>query len=360
MARFIRLMVGNLGPVPPPGFILGVTIPQPANTGLNVQGLTTANLAVINGDLTINDSYVAANGSVLDRKYFKGFVNYTATTPVTISNSYVEGRTFTGDSPREALIRARNGSAPLNAKISLVNTIVKPIQPDVGITCVAGERLGLMDRSHFENGSDGIDYWAPSPPNVRGCYFGPFSFWDDDPKHTTDGSHPGWSHNDHIQNSASDGGIVIGCYFDIRAAVGVGNVSTLTAGGFPLRDWGTGIMLTPSGGTITNFVAQDNWLGYGRNPIMLPFQSSGSFNSGNSWTVFGNKCFALPSGYGTGNTSRHFISWNQVMGPPLSSVFSNSFTNDTTVPLAFRGTNFPATISQGSGNSAEYIVKVTS
>jgi hypothetical protein len=361
MARTIRLRVGNLGPVPPPGFILGVTEPTAANTGLNVLGLTTANLRVIVGDFTINDAYVAANGPLIDRVWVQGFVNFTATTPVTISNSYLSARTFTGAAPREAVVRGRNGSAPLNALISLVNCKVAPIQPDVDVSCVAGERIGMTYRCDFSMGSDGVDWWNPCAPNARGCYFHDYSFWDDDPKHTSDGSHPGWSHNDMIQNSGSDGGVVWGNSFDIRAAVGVGNVSTLTAGGFANRNWGSAVALTPSN-PITNAIVRDNWCRYGEVQIFLPFQTGGSANTGNSWQVFGNRHDYGVHAYGSSpNYNKQLIRWGALIGPQPDDVYGNVWLSDANVPVALRGTLLPAAILQGTlSSTGQYMVRYLS
>jgi hypothetical protein len=361
MARTIRLRVGNLGAVPPPGFILGVTEPTAANTGLNVQGLTTANLRVIAGDLTINDAYVAANGSLLDRVWIQGFVNYTATTPFTISNSQIEARTFTGSAPREAVVRGRSGSTPLNALISLVNCKVFPIQPDVGISTVAGERIGLIQRCDLSLGSDTVDWWPPCVPNARGNYFHDFSFWANDPKHTSDGSHPGWSHNDHIQNSGGDGSMVWGNSFDIRAAVGVGDVSVLTAGGFPNRNWGSGTIFTCSAAHTTNNVVRENWYRYGEVHCFMPYQGDG-FDDNNSWQVYGNRHDYGAHAYGSSpNYQKQMIRWCAITGPQPSDVYNNYWLSDANVPTALRGTLLPAAqLSGGLTTSGQYLVRYTS
>jgi hypothetical protein len=341
-------------------FVLGQTEPTAANTGLNVLGLTTADIPaakIVNGDLTVNDAWVAANGSMPTRWWVKGFVNFTATTPVKFHNSIFEGRTFTGTAPREAIIRARNGSAPVTATISFENCLLKVVQPDVGISTAAGERLGSFYRCDISGGSDLIDYWAPSVPDVRGCYLHDYTFWDNDPKHTNDGSHPGWSHNDLIQNSGSVNGRIRGNSLDCRAAAGTGDVATLISSGFPDRDWGTSVMFTPSTSTITGVEVEENWLYGGQCPICLPLQSGGSFNTGNSWTVRNNRHGDLPHKYGT--NSRQIIRWGNTMGPAASSCSGNVFLSTAGVPAALQGTALPAAILQGNNDaSGQLMVRV--
>ena len=334
-------------------FVLGQTEPTAANTGLNVLGLTEDDIPaarIVNGDLTVNDAWVTANGSSPTRWWVKGFLNFTATTPVKFYNSVFEGRTFTGTAPREAVIRARNGSAPVTATISFENCLLKVVQPDVGISTAAGERLGSFYRCDISGGSDLIDYWAPAVPDVLGCYLHDYSFWANDPKHTNDGSHPGWSHNDLIQNSGSDGADVRGSALWCYAAPGVGDVAVLEAGGFPDRDWGTSIMLTPSTSRITGFMAEENWVYGGQCPICLPLQSGGSFNNGNSWTVRNNRHGDLPHKYGS--NSRQLIRWGNTMGPAAGSCSGSVFLSTPGVPAALRGTALPAAVLQGNNDSS--------
>jgi len=331
-------------------FVLGETEPTEANTGLNVLGLTTSDLTVVNGDLTVNNAYVSANGPTIDRKWVKGHVLMTATTPVTMTNSFINGRPFAGAAPFEGLVRARNGSAPATATISFVNCRIEPVQPDVGIVTAVGERLGSFTRCHFKNGSDSIDYWNPSVPNVQGSYFAGYSFWDNDPKHTNDGSHPGWSHNDHIQNSGSNGGLIFGNSFDIRAMSGVGNVGTLTASGFPNRNYGCGVMLTCSNARITNIVIRKNWFRFGEVQVCMPLQN-GSFDNGNSWSVYDNRHDLGQHGYGGPTTYSHqIIRWGNTEGPVPADVHDNVFLPDANTG-ALAGTLLPTAVLQGPNNA---------
>jgi hypothetical protein len=340
-------------------FVLSETEPTAANTGLNVLGLTTSDLTVVNGDLTINNTYVAANGTNLDRLWVKGHVIMTATSAVTISNSRIQGRNFAGAAPWEAIVRARSGSAPVTATLSFVNCEIFAVQPDVGISTAAGERLGRFFRCNLWHGSDGIDYWGIAP-DVQGCYLHDYVFWANDPKHTNDGQHPGWSHNDHIQNSSSSGGVVRGNSIDCRVAVGLGDVATLTGSGFPLRNWGCGVMLTSSSGNITNAVVRQNWIRWGEVQVAMPLQN-GSFDTGNSWEVYGNRHDLGQHGYGSGPYSKQIIRWGNTKGPTVASVHDNVFLSDTNVPEAMRGTLLPtATLAGPNDQTGQLIVRVTS
>jgi hypothetical protein len=342
-------------------FTLGATEPTAANTGLNVLGLTTADLTVVNGDLLLTPAYVTANGAAFDRLWVKGFIVMTAAVPVTFTNCLIEGRTFTGTAPYEALIKARSTSTPASALISFANCLIRPVQPDVGICCAAGERLGSFDRCDISLGSDQLDYWAPAVPNVTGCYMHDYSFWSNDPKHASDGTHPGWCHPDMIQNSGSSGGFVRGNSFDVRAAVGVGDVATLTGGGFPNRNYGSACILTPSTSHITGFTIQDNWARFGEVHFCLPLQNN-SFDTGNSWTVTGNRHDYGVHGYGpySGLYSKQFIRWGQLEGPLPADVHDNVWLSDANVPTALRGTLMPGAVTQGSGTTGQYMVSSNS
>jgi hypothetical protein len=337
-------------------FVLGTTEPTAANTGLGVEGLTLADMTVIPGDLNITPAYMSANGNTIDRVLVEGHVVFTGTAPFTISNSVIRGRPFTGAPPRSAIVYARLTSTPASAVLNLTNCEVYPVQPHVGIVCASGERLGTIIRPNFHHGSDLINYWG-STPKVYGGYLHDYTFWANDPKHTNDGAHPGWSHNDLIQNSASANARIRGNSFDCRAAVDAGDVATLTGAGFSARDWGTSVMFTPSDGTITGAEVEENWFRFGQCPVCLPLQSSGSFNTGNSWSVEGNRFGELPHAYGT--NSRQLIRWGNTMGPAAGSCSGNVFLSTAGVPTALRGTALPAAILQGNNDaSGQLMVRV--
>lgn len=333
--------------------------PAAANTGLNVLGLSTADLTVINGDLILDNAWRAANGAVGNRLYVRGHLVMTATTgPITIQNSLIEGRTFSGTPPYEAIVRARRGDAPTSAVLNLTNCRVTCVQPDVGIVSITGERLGAIERCHIDLGSDLVDYWIPSIPKIKGCLLERYSFWANDPKHTNDSAHPGWSHNDGIQHDGgSDGGYIIGNTIDMRAADGVGDVAVLTASFAPDRNWGGNILMTPGHGNITNLKIQGNYLMYGEVHIGMPTQGGG-FDSGNSWDVSGNFHNDRAHGYVAGSLWSHqYVRWGYPMGMPTSSVHDNYFMDDSNVSVtALRATALPTpTLIGGATASGQYI-----
>lgn len=340
--------------------------PNASNTGLNVQGLTTADLTVVTGDLTVDNAYLAAHPTgTVDKLWVKGHLLYTATSgSFTFTNSQIEGRTFTGTAPWEAIIRARNGGAPATSVVNFVNCKVTCVQPDVGISSAAGERLGSFTRCDISLGSDLLDYWYPAAPLVYQCYLHDYSFWKADPKHTNDSQHPGWNHPDLIQNSGSNGGVVQGNSFDIRAAAGVGDVATLTAGGFPNRNYGCGTMLTPGSGHITNIQITGNWYRNGEVHVAMPFQNTAT-DGANSWTVSGNQHDLNLHGYGPYGTpalySKQAIRWGYQEGPQPADVHDNKFLNEASVPAAWAGQPLPApVVVGGTGTAGQYVIAVNS
>lgn len=358
-------------------FTTGTTEPTAANTGLNVNGLTTADLTVTstssNGDLLVNDAWVASHGTtqtingvatkVIDKIWVKGFLTFTAKTPVLFTNSQFEGRRFTGAAPIDAVIHARSTSTPIGARVSFQNCKITVVQPDVGLTTAAGERLGDMIRCDLSRGSDGLDYWNPAAgQRVWGSYFHDFSFWAHDPKHTTDPTNPGWSHNDYIQSSGGDGLDIFGNAFEVHAAVGVGDVATLTASGFPNRNWGSAVALTAGSGHITNAQVRSNWFRGGQVHVFLPTQNTG-IDFGDSMTVHHNRHDFGLHGYGpfSGSFSKQFIRWGFPMGPAVTDMHDNVLLSEANVPANLRGTLLPSAVLIGGRTSTgQYIVALNS
>lgn len=336
-------------------------MPLASNSGLNVQGVSTSDLTVVNGDLTVSNTYLD-NGGKLDRLWVKGHFLYTATREETFTNCLIEGRSFSGSAPWESIIRARNGSAPNTARPNFVNCTIRAVQPDVGITAAMGERLGRFYRCDISLGSDLLDFWIPSVPQVEGCYLHDYSFWNADPKHTNDSQHPGWSHNDLVQHDGgSDGGYIIGNTFDIRAAAGVGDVATLQAWA-PDRNYGAGVMLTPGHGRVTNMTIKNNWFLYGEVHIAMPTQGGG-FDNGNSWEVSGNRHNDRPHGYGpySGQYSRQYVRWGRLMGPGPTSLHDNLFYDDPSTLSTLRNQGLPSPVVVGGDTSTgQYIVATNS
>jgi len=356
-------------------FVLGETKPIASNTGLNVLGLTTGNLTQLNGDLLITPSGATCNGNsvpvvnnTIDKVWVKGHVVFTGNVPFTISNSVIQGRSFStaGSPPRTAMVYARSTSTPVTAVLHLTNCEVFPIQPDVNIVCTSGERMGLLTRCNLYRGSDHGNWWGSSL-RMEGCYVHDFTFWTNDSKHANDGFWPNASHNDGGQTNGCVDLWAFGNNFDMRADPDYGDYEELIsssspAGGFPGGAWGSALMLSCSAGYCTNAKIKKNWFGYGRNPVMMPYQSNGAFADGGcSWEVSENRFYALPIGYGSGRSSRHLIAWGATLGPLPASVWGNVFTNDSTIPANLRGTTVPAPVLQGTAGAvtSQYISRVT-
>lgn len=310
-------------------------------------------LTIINGDLTINNAWVTANGTVLDRYWIRGHLIYTATMPVTVTRSIISGRPFTGQPPRTAIVYARSTSSGL---LNLTDCEIYPVQPHVDIVCLSGERIGKLTRCNVHGGSDLVNYWG-SRVQVEDCWLHGFSFWANDPKHTDDTAHPGWSHNDAVQSNGCTNGFVRRTLIDMRADPALGDYPTLAAQ-FPGGLWGSAIMLTGSVAYISGFEITDCWFGGGQAPIAMPRQSGGAFeNGGCSWEVTRNVFWSRPDPYGIGDYQ--LIRWGAQKGPGPASVHDNVFVNHHTAPQHLRGLVLPGAVLVGSGASGQYIVRVT-
>lgn len=339
-------------------FTIRKTLPTPAISGIAGLGLTTADLTVVNGDLIIDNAYVAAHGVLYQNLLVKGFVVSTATSVprVKLRGCKVQGRTFTpGSPPYQTLLYARASKA---AFLDSEFCDLIPVQPDVNLSTGCGERLGSSYRNLISRGSDGLDYWATAAPDVQGCCFLSYSFWADDPKHLKDGTHPGWSHNDYIQNSGSTGGKVIGNAFHGFADPDVGDVAKLIAGGFTRREYGSAVMLTASGAPISGMVIQDNWVYGCEIGIQQPLQS---FATGNSWDVSGNR-FALDGRrkgpYG-GQWQNQLVTVRDSLGTASTDIHDNVYMDDPSVPAALRGTKIPGPLHQ-TANPAQFLLAYSS
>lgn len=335
------------------GFVLGTTKPTAANTGLGVLGLSAGDLTVINGDFTLDDSYVSAHavGGVIDRLYVKGFLNFTASTTTTLTNSRIEGRTFTGKAPQEFVVRARNYSS--GALLNLTNCEVTLVQPDVGISTIGGERLGSLYRCDISMGSDLIDYWdCRNDVSVRGCFIHDYTFWANDPQRVNDPVHPGWAHTDGIQISGSTKTITIeGNHFQHYAAQVADYDALIANPTYTNAAYGGVIIMTPTV-NINGVAIDNNWIHGGDAQVHLATQSGGSFNTGNGFTASGNRhgYNSHPWGPYGGNYSRQFYAWDAGMMPSNTGIVTGA-TWDTTadVPAALRGTPMPAvTFSSGA------------
>lgn len=296
---------------PTPDWVLGQTKPSAANTGLNVLGLTTADLTtVINGDLLINDAYITAHGTTFDRYWVKGFVVMTAATSCKFTNSQLEGRGGFTASTRTtngvpahqtagiqptAVIHARNQTG---GKISAENCKIFPIQPDLNLTTCAGEAIGHFYRCDLSLGSDGLDYWANGHVgfepviDVQGCYFHDYTVWVNDNKHPTDGRYPYRSHNDYIQTSGCKQANVVGNFFEIHFTDAYGDAATVKTQNFPLKNWGCGFIITLSGNHGTKIKIYNNWFKGGEQHAFFPFQGGASYTqyqTGNDWECYGNR-----------------------------------------------------------------------
>lgn len=333
-----------------PTWTLGVDEPTRATSGVQVHSTTKTPHT---GDLSVSAGGTYSNLDIT------GFVTLTGSAAdITLIDCIVRGRTFTtGSPPHPALVNSRSSTG---GKINMQYCDIVPDQIDVNLTNIEGEALGQLYRCYIANGSDFVDYWnGVGNPNMQGCFLDGYTFWDNDSKHTSDSTHPGWSHNDGLQNSGSDGGLIIGNSIRMYAAVGLAAVNTLTSGGYPSRNYGGQITLTPSSGTITNITISQNWFYGGECHIQLSYQTASGalpFQTGNSFTSIDNNRHAMDvHGYGpyAPGYSKQFIRYGGNMGPSTATVTNNIFNDDSTVPTSLQGTLIPGPNDIGSGTSRQ-------
>lgn len=331
----------------PDSFVIGTTKPTAANTGIAATGLSTGSLAVVNGDLTIDDAYLSAK-SPLSKLWVKGSVLFTASTAATLTDCYIEGPSgFTaGSPPHEVCVRARSTSTPTTAVLNLTRCTITCKQPDVGLSSAAGERLGTLTRCDISLGSDGLDWWS-NAPLVYGCYIHDFTFWAHDPKHTNDPTHPGWSHNDAIQfNGNMAGGYIVGNNIVQAASTSYGDFSTLSSQYDANGYWGRCVIMTPNAGNVTGLQITDNWMLGGDSQVYLAQQSGGAYNSGNSFTARRNRhSYAMHhwGPYGGSYVGNIYV-WDNGMTAQTTTDVVNStnlFDTDQATPANLRGTSIP-------------------
>lgn len=342
--------------------------PTSANTGLSVQGVDPGDLQVITGSggvLTIDDAFIAANPAGLDRKWFKCFVDFTGSTPYTITNSRGTGPdSFTATAPaREALFRARSTSKPLSARLYLTNVESYPTQPDVNVTNVAGERMGTQESVNHWGGSDIIDFWNPCPMYVYRSKLGPFTVWGNDSKHSADSRFPGRSHNDLCQSSGCSEGELAYNAFYCYAHPTLGQPTELTAGGYPQLNWGTCVALTP-GNHITGVDVHHNWFRGSECSLFLSWQN-GSNDFGNGVSLHDNQFDTNQHGYGPYGSparySRQIIRYHdiEITSGGYFTTSNNTFIDDDTVISAYRGQPLPAFGTTGTGAAgAQHICSI--
>jgi hypothetical protein len=342
-------------------FQFGVTAAVESNSGLAVSGLTKESLTIVNGDLILDDAWVAAHGNSFDRLWVKGHCVMKASTPITGTNSYIQGRPFStpGSPPYTAIVHARSTGRPVTAVLNLFNSVVTAVQPDVNIVSMSGERLGTIERNIVELGSDLINVWDNDKARVRGNLLRRPTFWDRDAKHETDTRRPWWSHNDGYQNNGGSGAVFIGNTVDMHCDPVFGNPETLIANGYPNLDYGCCVMLS---GSNRAFVGADVWgnrFHGGVIHVQMPFQSaSNPAETGNSWEVHHNG-HTLTHPYSGG--VRQFVAWGWGKGPTTASVHDEYLLAEGNVPTAIRGSAIPAAVLQGSAtpSSGQYITMRT-
>ena len=344
-------------------FVLGVTEPTAANTGIRANGLDTSMLTVVSGDVTLGDSDFPSN-KVIEGKYYKGFVTVWTSTPVTFRNCYFEGRGFSGETnPKNGLVSCTNtsNSAPVNFEFCTFWSV----NPMYQQRCITGAGIGHVTRCDLGRGEDLLAVYPTAQTTIFGAYgnyFHDLSFWDHDPQRASDSVHPGWTHNDCIQINGSNGVAIVGNSFHAFADPTSGNYSTLTSGGYPTGAWNSCLMLNTGTGRHENLTIDQNWFYGAEAQIQMP-KAGGSYDTGCSMTVTNNRFSLSVHGLGpySGNYSYQMVRWS-VTGPTASAVdSSNVYMADAATPAGLRGTSIPTpTYSSGAQQWASAYATPTS
>lgn len=369
-------------------FTFGVTKPTPANTGLNVQGVSMGALSAVpvtidgNGYPTwqVTDSWLNANATtynagtdtyVVDRVKMDGtgWLVYTGSHRCEVTNSYLKsptnwtsaaspGASGAPASPYNGTIHARSTSRPLTATISAINCYIRVGKPWSYNQCLTGERIQNVIRCDLAGGEDQMDLWnGAANRNILGNYFGQLVFWDDDPNRASDSQHPGWTHNDQIQISGANGLIIDGNafpYANIDLTKGAGQ--TLINAGWADGKYASNFSGTPNSDRSNGIVIRNNWFGGTDQPFYL---SPAAASPGPAdWQVYGNRLMLPHRTFANGSYAYQLMHYRPVLGLSDAMVHDNTWDNDPLFTGAYAslpGTPIPTVSETVSGAPYQFL-----
>jgi hypothetical protein len=249
-------------------FVVGETRPDASNTGPAAMGVTSFTAS---GDIR-----TTAAGQTITGKNIAGYVN------VVHNNTTVKGN----------IIRGRNAGSYVQS------SLVKVAAGVTGTVIEYNEIAQSATIGYWQNGIGGSSYTARrnnihdvvdmltvdnGGAVIEGNYLHAFSFHSNDKDHSSDTTHPYWTHNDGVQIKGGKNTTIRGNNVQMYASTKTGTLDAPTA-----YNYGAGLTAAPDKSAISALMINANWL-YGGE---VGFQSNGFYGgatSGNLGTISNNR-----------------------------------------------------------------------
>lgn len=342
-------------------FILGTTKPDATNTGYGVLGYTPATLTDVAGDVTIT-----TNGTVYQGFRVHGAISIQASN-VTVQGCEIVGRAGASfSSSLRGLITNVSGTGNV-AQFNHLTQYDPSTSTDQsiywreGFYLTGGSLTAIRNNVHDANH---LSYITGGTHTLQGNYFHDPGFRNDDADHSTDATHPYWSHNDGTHIRGGTNHLVDGNSYEMKFSDLTGMNHSGGTNGNPNPNsaieqvWPNchGHLLQWANNNVTGVVSQRNWFKYGS---VGYFFTSSTFTGGNI-TMTGNRF--------TPDQSKEFSQYVQVRVDPTTSWAtilldsSNVYSADPDTPSAVQGlplTGNPSPNPTTSGTTEIWAYNVT-
>lgn len=322
---------------PPPPFTIGTTRPTALNTGAT--GNLTRYPASGDGNLVVTTA-----GAIIENLDVYGYIIVRAAN-VTVRNCRARGWSTAGFRTQDGqglygLITIQTAGA---TGCVVESCTLAPTVPQWWTVGVKGNYDFAVRRCNIYEVVDGIDaYETTGVLTAEGNYIHDLSFFDNSNDHANDAVHPYWTHNDCIQLSGGAGHTIRGNTLLGNASPDVGMPGTLTSNGYPLREIGVGVTVSPDKGAVTGALIELNWFDGGA----AGFQMNGFYGgatSGNFGTIQNNRFGMGQHDYGNG--SRYQIRYRN--GYTIAGLTTNVWDAVSTVPANLQGQSFTVGFTGG-------------
>lgn len=345
-----RWMICNTPPTAPIGggtFVVGVNQPTAANTGLQIP---VSALTVNNGDIIVTTA-----GTTIQNLLVRGIIDIRAAN-VTVQNCLVVGRRFSSYPGWDAMIHAT--SAATNALIQYNEcTMYDPILGQdnwinpangysayfmVGVKATGGS--GTVHRNNVHD-CDHLTEFGGGTWTETGNWIHDPSFRTDDADHSSDATHPNWSHNDGTHISGGTNHVIRGNAYDMRFSTltGMNSVPNPDPTAEPVWPNCHGMLIRSNSNAITGLTIDQNWFKHGS---VGPFFTTSTFTGGTA-TVTNNRF--------TPDQSREFSQYRQMVVDPTTSwtvtESGNTYTFDADTPPAWQGVAIKTPVTSGTTRS---------
>lgn len=286
-------------------FSLGTTLPTSANTGYTVLGFAANTLTDYYGDYTFT-----TNGQTTSGLRIHGAV-YMPGSNQTLQGCEVVGRVPAGypTSGYNANYRGLVTSTGTNNLVQYCHLTQYDTSTNTdnsisyreGIYLTSGSltvsRCDIHDVNH-------IMYITGGTLKAYGNYLHHPGFRTDDTDHSSDATHPNWSHNDGIHLAGGSAHDIQGNHYLMRFSTLTGMNSTANPNPNAEQIWPNchGNLFRQANSTLPGVILKNNWYEYGS--ICHMFTTSQLTGGGGDWTISGNRY--------TPNQSKEFNVYRQI------------------------------------------------